>query len=269
MKIGGAPILPYIQVLISAISVTFGGEELSASNAAVSAWCVLLALFVTIFLLSETIAWFREDKDQSSLIALLLLAPLGAVVVLAPHFIMFRYFLFQSIILLLIAARFLIRLASRGSFGALVSTGLVCGFIYGNFRLTWELLTIGRSFFEFNRRTILHLYPEQQWTLGATQVFQTELRLQYGEAWFAAHGSGYTDRMILVADYNQADPGPLHVLRESVDRFESFPDSFVTSAGITYMRAWINRAPLLSGAQAAWYQREDLFRERHPGMRVP
>lgn len=270
LAIGGAPILPHLQVFLSTLAVSVGGEELSASNPALSAWMSLLALGVIAAVVAETVAWIREDKRVGILIALLLATPVLAVVISSPHFILPRYFLFQTVIVLLVLSRFIVRLANRSKLGVALGVILVGAYIVGNMRLTWQLLTWGRSSFEMNRRGIISLYPPEQRTLGATQEFQTGIRMRYGESWFVAHGAGDGGKVALLKDYTNASPGPLYVLRESPDRFERFPTSFTTNSGVTYTLAWTNPAPISSGAQAAWYMREDLYRERYPaGMRVP
>jgi hypothetical protein len=261
LEIGGAPRLPILQVLLTTLSVTVGGEELSAYNAALSAGISLLALGVLICLVVEVFTWIREDKTTGLLIALLLVTPLIAVTASSPHFILPRYFLFQTVISLLVLSRFAVRLASKSTLGLAISLVLVSGYIAGNARLTWQLLTWGRSTFEAHRRTLIRLYPTEQRTLGTSQEFQTRLRMRYGESWFIAHHGGAADKVTLIPDYTNSSPGPLYVLVESPDRFEPFPESFTTNAGVTYIRSSISPAPISSGAQAAWYKRDDLYRD--------
>jgi hypothetical protein len=263
LTIGGAPLLPYLQVFLTTLSVAVGGEELSASNPAMSAWMSLLALGVIATIAAEVFAWCREDKKIGLLIALLLITPFIVVAVSSPPFILPRYFLFQTVLILLVLSRFMVRLAEKSRLGTVLALCLIGGYISANLRLTWQLLTWGRSSFELQRRTLIELYPAEQRTLGSSQEFQAQIRMQYGEAWFVAHSRGSAEKVILQQDYTNASPGPLYVLRESPDRYENFPPSFTTNAGVTYIRAWINRAPISSGAQAAWYMREDLYREQN------
>lgn len=267
LEIGGAPRLPHLQVFLTTLSVIIGGEELSASNGAVSAWMSLAALGVIAAVAVEVFVWWREDKKSSVLVAMLLITPIVVVAATSPAFILPRYFLFQTVVILLVLARLIVRLAERSRLGTVVALVIVASYIGANLRLTWQLVTWGRSAFESNRRSLIAAYPADQRTLGASQEFQSNLRMKYGESWSAAHRGGVAEKVTLIENYDDSSPGPLYVLLESPDRFEKFPPSFTTSSGVSYIHAWTNPAPISSGAKAAWYKREDLYREE--GIPVP
>lgn len=249
MEIGGAPLVPYLEIAATAISASFGGEALSATNIDVTGWCAFLSLCICVVCLSELIAWWRSGDPLSSLVTLIVATPIVAVLVIQPHFILARYFIIQILFLYLIMARFLARLAHQGNLGRVLALVMVVGYCLTNLQHTLELIGVGRSPFVhiFGE---LAKYPEtSQLTVGGDQDFQNGLRMTYAQKIVPD-----TSRLRYVPTYRTSELAPHFVIREAYDRYEELPDTWTSPKGIVYRRIQRYRAPVLSSSHVSVYE---------------
>jgi hypothetical protein len=253
MEIGGGPLLPYLEVAATAISASFGGEALSANNIDVTGWCAFLSLCICVVCFSELVAWWRSGDPLSSLVTLIVAAPVVAVVVIQPHFILPRYFIIQIFFLYLVVARFFARLARQGSFGRAIALVMVVGYCLANLQHTLELISVGRSQFVHIFEELAKSSENSPLTVGSDRDFQNGLRLAYTRK-IAPH----VDRLTYVQNYRTADTPPHFVIRETYDRYEELPDTWTSSRGITYRRIQRYRAPVLSSSHVSVYEIEKL-----------
>jgi hypothetical protein len=249
LEIGGGPLLPYLEVAASTISVSFGGEALSSVNAQVTGWCLFLAVFVSVVCLIEVILWMRSGDPLASLVGLVLLTPWIAVAVIQPHFILPRYFIIQIIFAYLLAARFLDRLTRQGMLGALIAASLVVAFTGAHLRHTMNLAVFGRSNFVELFELIASRAPSSERTVGGDQDFQNGLRLAYAQKLAPS-----TATITYVSDYRTATASPHFVIRETLDAHEDFPDEWRSSRGVLYRQIRRYPAPQLNGAHVTLYE---------------
>jgi hypothetical protein len=249
MKIGGAPLLPYLEVAASTVSVSFGGEALSSVNANVTGWCLFLGIFVSIACLIELVAWIRSGSPVAVLVGLILGTPVIAVAVIQPHFILPRYFIIQIFFAYLLAARFLERLARQSRFGTLVATTLVLAFATAHIRHSVSLATLGRSNFVKIFETLASQTPSSELTIGGDQDFQNGLRLSY-----ARKVAPSTSTLRYVPGYLTAGSPPRFVIRESLDAYEELPNEWQSPQGASYREMQRYPAPQLNGSHVAVYE---------------
>jgi hypothetical protein len=250
MEIGGAPLMPYLEVAASTISVSFGGETLSSVNVNVTGWSVFLALFVTITCLVELVAWIRSGDPLASLAGLILVTPWLTVAVIQPHFILPRYFIIQVLFAYLVAARFLNRLARQGRVGAAVATMLVLAYAAGQLRHTLNLATMGRSHFVQIFEEIALRPTNEERTVGGDQDFQNGLRLAY-----ARKVAQSTSSVTYVSKHENDPSPPRFVIRERLDAYEEFPQEWRSPRGTPYRAVRRYPAPQLNGSHVVVYER--------------
>ena len=250
IEIGGAPLLPYLEVAASAISVSFGGEALSSINPMVTGWNLFLGILVILVCLTEIVAWLRSGSPIASLVALILITPWITVSALQPHFILARYFIIQIFFAYLLVARFLDRLTRQGGVGTAVAFLILGGFIVGNTTSTFALASRGRSHFvaifkTLNTRNDAAIAV----TLGGDQDFQNGLRLAYTRTLEPS-----TSRLTYVPSYRTATTPPRYIVRETLESYEVLPQEFSLSSGARYEAIQRYRAPQLNGSHVTVYE---------------
>lgn len=248
MEIGGAPLLPYLEVAASTISVSFGGETLSSIEPAVTGWNLFLGVAVILACVAELIAWIRSGSPVAVLVALILITPWITVSLLQPHFILPRYFIIQIFFAYLLAARLLDRLSRQSRFGAVVAGVLLLGFIVGNLTRTATLVSLWRSHF-VEAFTTLSSQSGESITVGGDQDFQNSLRLTYAKIVAPA-----TARLTYVPSYRTATTPPRFIVRETLEAYEVFPSEFTTPQGARYHEVLRYRAPQLNGSHVTVYE---------------
>jgi hypothetical protein len=249
MEIGGAPLLPYLEVAASTISVSFGGETLSSVDPAVTGWNLFLGFAVIIMCGSELIAWLRSGSPLALLVALIVVTPWIAVTILQPHFILARYFIIQVVFAYLLAARFLDRLIRQGRFGAVVASLLLGAFIVGNTSHTLTLARSGRSHFVAIFDALATQDAQGVVTVGGDQDFQNGIRLAYASMVVPS-----TSRLSYVANYRTTRPPPRYIIRETLESYEVMPREFTLVPGALYQEIQRYRAPQLNGSHVTVYE---------------
>jgi hypothetical protein len=250
MEIGGAPLLPYLEIAASTISVSFGGEALSSVNVDITGWCVFLAICVTIICVVELVAWMRSGDPLSYLVGIILVTPWLAVAVIQPHFILPRYFIIQVVFAYLLAARFLDRLARQGIIGVVVAAVLTLTFSATQARHSINLATLGRSNFVRIFEEVALREPNSEQTVGGDQDFQNGLRLAYAHKVVPATAS-----IAYVSKYRNASSPPRFVIREALDTYEKFPEEWRSPQGVLYRQLKLYPASQLSGSHVTVYER--------------
>jgi hypothetical protein len=257
MEIGGAPLLPYLEVAASTISVAFGGEPLSASSPAVTGWSIFWAVFMSTVCLSELFMWLRSKDPRAVLVALILITPWTAVAVLQPHFILPRYFLIQVVFAYLLMARFLCRLLGRNFVGKGVAVLMLLSIVIANTRHTYQLWSLGRSHFLqiFHSASTAPSVGGETPSLGGDQDFQNSLRLRYAKVRILGLVPlQYRRPLAYVQSYRTSHEKPLFIVRETLDAFEVLPPSFTLPSGATYNLIRTFKAPPLSSSHVYVYE---------------
>jgi uncharacterized membrane protein len=254
LAIGGGPQAPYVQVLLSALSLGFGGEELSAFDPQGAAAAAGIGTLVVAIASFEAFLWLREDRAVASLVISIILVPLAAVMVLRPDFILGRYFIISLVFLYLVAARWMARLARQGIFGACIAALLVAGIAAGNLRHCGELFSFQRSHFEEAVAAIIsESGPRRETvTIGGGHENRNEIRLAHMRLRGALGGP-----IVFVSDQAAAAAPPDFVIEESLDRNPTPPASSMTAFGARYSLKAAYPAPFMSGAALSVYQRDD------------
>jgi hypothetical protein len=249
MEIGGAPLLPYLEVAASTISVSFGGESLSSINPSVTGWSLFLSVAITLMCVAELVLWLRAGSPVASLVGLFLLTPWVAVIVLQPHFILPRYFIIQILFAYLLAARFLDRLFRQGIVGSLVATSLIVAFIFANTHHTLTLARVGRSHFVEIFQGLTAQGIERTVTVGGDEDFKNGLRLAY-----ARTVAPQTSQIVYIRNYRNAEAPPRFIVRETLEAYEVFSDEMIGPQGSAYKQIQRYRAPQLNGSHVTVYE---------------
>jgi len=251
MEIGGAPLLPYLEVGASMVSVSFGGESLSPSNPSVTGWSLFLCIAVLTMCAIEMVLWVRSKDPMALLVCGILITPSIAVVVFQPHFILGRYFIIQVLFAYLVCARFLTRLAAQGRLGSCICVVLITAFVLSNLRHTYQVITLGRSRFNQIFTSIADGASAEPVTIGGEQDFQNSLRLRY-----FTRLSRSELPFSYVPVYRGARTPPSYIIRETHDAYEQLPTQWVSPQGAPYRLIASYRAPPLNGSNVFVYQQE-------------
>ena len=253
MILGGAPDAPFLQVILTAMSVAFGGEELSAFDPQGAAVAACIAVAVMAIALGESLKWFREDRKQALLFILVVLAPYVALLAIHADFLLPRYFIISTLYLYGIVARWLVRLGRQGAVGATIATSLVVASSVGNLRHTWELYVFERSHFmevlreivavDRAERVLLSVGREQgELNRAITRRDVTQLR-------------GADLSRLEILEVHSTGRQPNWIIEEHLERRPESPAQEVSFEGAQYHLERYYQAPLLSGASVAVYQR--------------
>jgi hypothetical protein len=259
LEIGGGPVAPYLQVFFTYISTAFGGDEISASKPALSLALCFASGCILIALLAETFLWVREKDPIAVLVVLLLATPVAAVILLQPHFILARYFIFQVLILYLVAARFLVRVWNQNLIGCAVTLSCIAFYLLGNGLHTAHLLTQGRSHFQGMLNLLQQCTNSLPTAIAADQVFQFKIRLHYAQL-LKTPGSQLP--LTIISNYDGASSAAEYVVRETFEHLEILPDEFIAQDGHRYRAQCDSTAlpfyqgALLSGASLRLYRSE-------------
>lgn len=257
MEIGGAPLLPYLEVAASTISVSFGGEPLSASSPSITGWSIFWAIFMSAVCVSELFMWLRSNDPRAVLVALIIFTPCVAVAALQPHFILPRYFLIQIVFAYLLMARFLYRLLDKNFVGKGVAVLMLLSIVSANTRHTYQLWSWGRSHFLqiFHGASMAPSVGGETPSLGGDQDFQNSLRLRYAKVRIlGVVPLQYHRPVAYVQSYRTSPEKPLFIVRETLDAFEVLPPSFTLPSGATYNLIRTFKAPPLSGSHVFVYE---------------
>lgn len=247
-EIGGGPIAPYLQVVLSAVSVSLGGAELSAFAPGASAVAAAVAIFAIIAAAVELVAWRREGDRVAGLVMLLVMAPVLAVLLAQPSFVVVRYFAVALIFLLLLVARFLGRLVRQGLVGKVVAASLVALSVYGNLQHARALTEHGRTCFGALSEQAARLGAAV--TVGGDMDNRNELRLKY----LSLQGAP-VQSLVYVRDYATSVVSPQAVLREESERGAGLPQEFALASGARYAKRESCPAALLEGGEVGLYVR--------------
>lgn len=253
LQIGGGPVLPYLEVASSTLSVAYGGEALSASNPETTGGALFLTFFLLLVFTSELRAWTKTNDPLAKLVCLVIATPILAVLFTQPHFILSRYFLIPLIFLYVVFARFLIRLTAQGIMGSVTALAIGTGYFIGNASHILELSSLQRSHFIEIFSYITAQSPETPPSVGGTQDFQNEIRLRYSQR---------VQPGIIHIEYTpKADkrehPAPRFFIGETLDAYEVLPNTFTLRDGISYTAIKSYRAPPLNGSHVTLYERKD------------
>jgi len=253
MVLGGAPDAPFLQVILSALSVAFGGDELSAFDPKGAAIGAGIALAVIAVALGESIAWLRENRKEALLFILVVAAPYVAPLVANADFLLPRYFIISTFFVYGIVARWLVRLGRQGVIGATIATSLVVASSVGSLRHTWELYVFKRSHFMEVLREIVVVDRAERVLLSVGRE-QGELnRTITRRDVMQLRGVDLSRLEILEAHSTGRQPN--WIIEEHLERRPELPAQEVSFEGGQYHLERYYPAPLLSGAAVAVYQR--------------
>lgn len=249
MVIGGAPLLPYLEVAASTISVSFGGEALSSVDPSVTGWSLFLCLLVVAASGFELVTWVRSRDPIALLVALIIITPWVAVAVVQPHFILARYFIIQVVFAYLLFAHFIQRLARQGRLGTLLSILITVGIATGNVLDSLQLATFKRSRFDEIFALLSEASIGLPATVGGDQDYQNSLRLRYA----SVHGA-QAPSFTYITDYRARPEAPRFIIRESLDAYEVFPPTWEAPSGARYQLRGTYKAPPLNGSNVYLYE---------------
>lgn len=250
ITVGGGPQAPFGQVILSALSLGFGGEELAATDPEGAAISAGIALLVAAIAAVEALLWLRRDRRQAALVVAIIVSPFVAVTALRPDFILARYFIVSGLFLYLLVALWLVRLARQGVVGALVAAALIGGVSVGNVRHCAELLTFQRSHFE---AAVLAIAAQDgggtaEIRVGGGHRNRNEIRLAHMRL------RGLLDSRVVFVDEGGGVEPPAFFLEESIERSNEPPPASREAFGATYALKDYYPAPYMSGASLSVYE---------------
>lgn len=253
MVLGGAPDAPFLQVILSACSVAFGGEELSAFDPQGAAVAACIAVAIMAIALGESLKWLREDRKQALLFISVVLAPYAALLVINADFLLPRYFIISTLFLYGIVARWLVRLGRQGVVGATIATALVVAISVGGLRHTWELYAFERSHFMGVLREVVAVDRAEQVLVSVGREEGERNRALTRRDVMKLRGDDLSRLEILEVD--STGRAPNWIIEERLERRPELPAQEISFEGAQYYLERYYPAPLLSGAALAVYQR--------------
>jgi hypothetical protein len=265
MEIGGAPVVPYIQVIGSALLLSIGGDAISAFNVENAVWQLLFGITFLALLALELILWIKDDRDQAIFVLLAILSPLLAVAVAQPYFILPRYFLVPILFCYLLFARSLIRLAAQGTVGLVVTTSIIVAFVTFNTRHILHLYSEGRS--SLGRTLSLLALEKPNSKIGGNRDFQMQVQLPLLVA-----RNPDLNGVTFLPNYLDKIKELDFILVEHIDREEPARESLWLEGDTTFTKVVSWKAPPESGANLSLYRKKtttspdsSLFLPHNPG----
>lgn len=138
-----------LDVVISTITVAFGGDVVTANNLELTNLMTTLVMIIASFLLTEIILlWKENNKIYVLYFSAIVLAPAILILLFQPKFIAIRYFLPAAMMMQFVMAGFLARLFRQGVLGGIVSSGLIILFSAANFSYLKDFVGNGRGQYE-------------------------------------------------------------------------------------------------------------------------
>jgi hypothetical protein len=122
----------------------------------------------------------------------------------------------------------------------------VAAYLAGNTLHTYQLISRGRSHFVEIFTALRKNSGNIRVSVGGDQDYQNALRMAY--AGMTPHDINY------VNDYLTSTESPHFIIRESIEPYEVFPDTFRTPQGTRYQKVKSYRAPLLNGSNVCIYE---------------
>ena len=176
---GDGPMRPYWQVLISLLSMTFGGAQFSKKASTLSniTTCSLALLVLALFI-SNLYRRYRQNDTRWLLYFLaVIVSPLSFLLIIRPEIFMIRYFLLSICCLYLCIAQELVALAkgSQKQLAGIVSLlfmVLNCGYLV-------DLVTVGRGQYVETIKYMLNQTRGQTVKVGGDRDFQTTTMLSF------------------------------------------------------------------------------------------
>lgn len=247
MVIGGAPVLPYIQVIGSSLLLSIGGDSISPTNVEKVVWQLLFGMTFLILIAIELILWLKEERDEAFFVLLVTITPFLAVVIAQPHFILPRYFLIPILFIYLTFARLLKRLCSKGKFGTSLATVIILAFVCFNFRHIQHLYSTGRSSLGKTLSVIERENPRA--IISGNLDFQMQIELPIHVTRNPA-----LREFTFIPNYPERGREVDYILFEQIDRDDPSPET-MTIQGVIFSKVAFWRAPPESGANLTLYRK--------------
>ena len=265
LEIGGAPRLPYLEVLGSVLTQLIGGHALSPSAPAQSVWELFIGVAVFLACTFELYRWPSEAGREKVLVAVMIFLPIVAVAVAKPAFILPRYFIVPVFFSYYLLAKFLVRLMRAGVIGSGVAVLGIIGFVWLNTDGIVYLSVEGRAKFAHTLGLIARSDPAA--SFSSNQDFQTSIRLSVPEQLSTgeerdavALQNGNALRLRYIPMHQPPDTNsqemPDYFIVETIDRFMPPSPSTTWNNRGNYHLIFSWRSPGESGANLALYRRE-------------
>jgi hypothetical protein len=248
MEIGGAPVLPYLQVLGNTLLLSIGGDAISAFSVEKVVWQLLFGCMFLVLLTIELILWIKEERDEALFVLFVILSPLLAVALAQPYFILPRYFLVPVLFSYLIFARSLNRLTNKGRIGTLVTAIIIPAFVLFHARHILHLYSTGRSSLGHTLSLIAQENPVAK--IGGTRDFQMQVQLPLHIMRNPVLGG-----ITFHPNYTENSAKLDYILIEHIDRGEPSEESLLLDGGITFTKVISWKAPQESGANLTLYRK--------------
>jgi hypothetical protein len=180
LTFAGGPQGSRLEVLVNAVSVPYGGYELSISNLDAGAVALGLAAVILALLFIEIVQEIRAGRSDAWFLFLVVFcAPVILLFVVQPHVFVLRYILLSSVFSYLLAGGFLARMYRRDSAGAAASSILIVAFVIGNGFLFQKLVVSGRGQYREALEFIAENSPQKEIYIGGNQDFRNALLVEY------------------------------------------------------------------------------------------
>ncbi|MBN8549325.1 MAG: hypothetical protein J0M12_08435, partial [Deltaproteobacteria bacterium] len=238
LQIAGGPQGSRLEVLINALSVPYGGTELSLANLDAGVLSLGLAALLFCILLGEVIRQIRAGQSEGWFYLLMvILVPLVLLVLLRPEVFVLRYVLLSIFFGYFVFIQFLAHLLRRDMVGRILAGVLLGAFILGNANLLGKLLSYGRGQYSEALKFIAKNSLQDEIIIGSDQDFRNSLLVAY-YAPRAATGKSFRYRGAQFPNPTEAT----WVITHTQDPFE-VPQPVLSESGLT-LAAVFESAPL-------------------------
>jgi len=177
----GGPISSYPDVILSALSVTFGGPLITTHDTTVTHFALNYLIMATLLILCEMVMLVK-DKDKVAIFyfSAILIIPATVLWILSPEYIAVRYFLPSVLAIYLLMSGFLNRLFQQGLPGQILSLILLYVFFHMNVtNYLIDFVHYGRGHYEAALRYITDNSTQEPTTIAGDNNFRNHMMVEF------------------------------------------------------------------------------------------
>ncbi|NLF24753.1 MAG: glycosyltransferase family 39 protein [Deltaproteobacteria bacterium] len=240
---GSSDLLPRTEIVLTAISLVWGGPVFSRNQLELGAVGLLLVAALVTMTAGELRRLAKAgDHRWIFFLTTLLIAPAGVLIIFEPRVLSVRYFLSALACFYFLAAGMLAYMFRRGGAERGIALVMLGVFMAGNIVHLWHFSRDGRGHFKEALTVIANSSSEGQVCITSDQDFRHEMLLNYYRP--QVQGAKRI-RYTAITDSQQCKAQ--WFIKHSPDRNERPPQSFSTPDGMHYQLAATYRHATQSG----------------------
>lgn len=227
--VGSGPKLPYLGVILNALSLSLAGPEFSDANLNTAPFVLATAILMLYIAINEIhLLYKKKDQRWCFFLAIIFLAPIISLLVFQPRVLFERYFLVSIFFSLILFSNFIARLTRQS--GSRRILGVIIFFIYiiANCLPLSKLLSVGRGGYKKALQQIVANSTPEEATFSSDHDGRAELILNYNLPYLGSSPPKY------VKEKNISELKPTWYLSHSQDSYLVPPKDLILEGDVKY-----------------------------------